>query len=88
MEEMIKEINDIMGIHNMGSQLTISFYSDNGIVFGIYEQEIPLVVDTKKGTVHLDCETTSSHLTPDMLTELAEIAKVIQNNMTLILKCV
>lgn len=88
MQELIKQINQIMGSENLGSQLTMRFFSDGGIVFGIYEQEIPIVVDTDKREVYLDCETTSSHLTYDMLNELTQITKLIKNNLESILECV
>lgn len=86
MNELIKDINDIMGNFE-GSQLTIRFFNDGGIVFGIYEQEIPIVVDTKEKTVYLDCEVTSSHLTSDMLNELSAITKLIEKNIDIVLSC-
>ena len=88
MEKLIKQINKIMNPDNIGTQLTIRFYNDGGIVFGIYEQEISIVVDREKEKVYLDCETTSSHLTYDMLNELAQITKLIEENLDVILECV
>lgn len=88
MEKLIKQINKIVNPDNIGTQLTIRFYNDGGIVFGIYEQEISIVVDREKEKVYLDCETTSSHLTYDMLNELAKITKLIEENLDIILECV
>lgn len=88
MENVIKQINEIMGPDNLGSQLTVSFFGDGGIVFGIYEQEIPIVVDKESMQVYLDCETTSSSLTYDMLNELTQITKLIEDNLEIIVKCV
>lgn len=87
MEILIKQINEIMGPDNLGAELTIKFYK-NKIVFGVYEQEIPIVVDKKSMQVYLDCETTSSHLTYDMLNELTQITKLIENNIDIIIKCI
>lgn len=86
METLIKQINEIMGPDNLGTQLTIRFYK-NEVVFGIYEQEIPVVVDKKSMQVYLDCKTTSSHLTYDMLNELTQITKLIEENVSVVLEC-
>lgn len=88
MQELMKKINEIMGSENIGSQLTIRFFGDGGIVFGIYEQEIPVVVDKENMAVYLDCETTSSHLTYDMLNELTQITKLIKDNLEIVVECV
>lgn len=88
MEQLIKKINEIMGPELLGSELTIKFLSDGSIVFGIYEQEIPIIVDKEKMLVYLDCGTTSVHLTYDMLDELTQITKLIKDNLETILKCV
>lgn len=88
MEKVISKINEIMGMDLIGSQLTIRFFSDGGIVFGIYEQEIPIVVDKKNKLVYLDCETSNDHLTYDMLNELTQITQVIKDNLDIIIQCV
>ncbi|HHT98246.1 MAG TPA: hypothetical protein GXZ90_10190 [Clostridiales bacterium] len=88
MDNVIRQINKIMGVENMGSQLSISFYNDGGIVFGIYEHEIPIVVDKDNKQVHLDCETVNVKLTYDMLSELTQITKLIQDNIDTVLKCI
>lgn len=86
MEKVIKKINETMGDFE-GSMLTIRFFRDKVIVFEIYEQEIPIVVDRTKKEVYLDCETTSSHLTKDMLEELTQITKIIEENLDTVLAC-
>ena len=88
MEQLIKKINEIMGPELLGSELTIKFLSDGSIVFGIYEQEVPIIVDKEKMLVYLDCGTTSAHLTYDMLDELTQITKLIKDNLETILRCV
>lgn len=88
LEKVIKEINEIMGKDNIGSQLTIKFFTDDIITFGIYEQEIPIIVDKKAESTYLNCELCNSHLTYDMLNELTQITKVIQDNIKIIIACV
>lgn len=88
MEKLINKINEVMGKENLGSQLAINFYNDGGIVFGIYEHEIPIVVDKKNMRVYLDCELTYTKLTYDMLNELTQITKLIEENIETIVKCV
>lgn len=88
MQNLIKEINQIMGKEFIGSQLTIKFLNDGGIVFGIYEQEIPIIVNSKTNEVYLDCELTSDALTADMLDELAQIVKLIEQNIDIVLECI
>jgi hypothetical protein len=86
MEKIIKEIMNIMGDID-GSQLSIDFYTDESIVFNIYEVEIPLIVDKKKKTVYMDCECYTGEITVDMLDELHQIAKLLEENIDLILSC-
>lgn len=85
MNVLIRDINKVMG-NFMGSELTIRFF-ENSIVFGIYEQEIPIVVNAKDKTVCLDSETTTAHLTGDMLKELSDIVVLIEEKIDTVLSC-
>lgn len=87
MEDLIKEINNIMDLERDGSRLSITFYSDKTVVFGIYEQEVPIYVIKDSKEVYLEVEACSSKLTADMLDELAEITRLIQKNIDVVIKC-
>lgn len=87
MKDLIKGINKIMDLDRDGSRLSITFYSDRSIVFGIYEQDVQIYVDKEDRVVYLETEGLSSELTADMLDELAQITRLIQNNIDVVLKC-
>lgn len=80
MTNIIKKIKEIMGNH-WSSDLKVSFFNDGGIVFEIYESEIPIAIDIKKSEVYLDCELYDGHLTVDMLQELHDVVKLLEDNI-------
>lgn len=81
MESIINKIRQILGNHE-SSQLSIQFFNDGEIVFNIYESEIPIVFNGKY--IALDCETTRINLTTDMLNELYQISKLLDQNKDLL----
>lgn len=84
MTQIIKEIRKILG-KNHSNLFNINICSD-GIWFEIYENEISLIIDVKTKYVYLDCEASCHHLTIDMLNELYQIARLLQDNIDKILE--
>lgn len=80
MTDIIKKIREIIGDH-WSSELNIRIYPDKSIMFEIYESEVPILVNLEDGTAELYCEVCKSKLTADMLKELGEICKAIENNI-------
>ncbi len=50
----------------------------------IYESEMPIAIDLKNNKAYIDCETTSSKLTSDMLYELHLIVILLNNNINVL----
>ena len=85
-DKVIKQILSIIGKDELGSMLKIVFYG-NEVWFEIYENSIPVIIDMKTKEVYLDTEASSHHLTGDMLSELSQIVKTIENNIETIVEC-
>lgn len=86
MNELLREMNNVLGPHE-GSRLSLGFYSDGSIAFYVYEQEIPIVIDKENKVAYFDSSITNDKLTGDMLHELSVIAKLIDENIDVILSC-
>ena len=86
MNRLIKKIMNIMGDH-WSSCLKISIDQDE-IYFGIYDSEVPIVIDVHKQEVYLDCEGVSTYLTSDMLHELYQITALLERNVETIVDLV
>lgn len=78
-DNVIKQIRNIIGNH-WSSQIHIHIFKDE-IYFGIYESEIPVIIDLKKKEVYIECEAIKNYLTSDMLIELGQICKLLQDNL-------
>lgn len=88
MNNVIKQIRKIMGDRD-SSVLKIEIWTDKEIVFNIYESEIPIMVDGKKKEVYIECEwLLTQKLCGDMLIELGEISKILEENIEVILNAV
>lgn len=81
---MNKIISEIRKIINKEQKLIITFLGDE-IWFLIYETEIPIIVDTKKKYIYIECETMNHKIDEGMLKELNMIMLVIKENLEEIL---
>ena len=79
MDNLIDKILKIIG----NNKLSINFWG-NEVWLSIYETEIPIVINFKEKYSYLDCETSDHHLTADMLDELYQITKLINENIDLL----
>ena len=80
LQNIIKQILSIIGDYE-GSKLTINIYPPDDISFYIYDIEIPINIDIKTKYAYIDCELIDGRLTKDMLSELSEIVKIIEDNI-------
>ena len=87
MQNVIKQILNIIGDEE-GSKLTLNIYPPNEIFFHIYDVEIAVGINTKEKYAYVDTEYINNHLTSNMLLELGEIVKVIEDNIDDVLECV
>lgn len=78
MNKIIKQIRKIIGKEQF---LKIEIYSDDEIVFGIYEVEVPVVINLESNTVAVECETYTGGFTVDMLYDLYRIVELIEGNI-------
>jgi hypothetical protein len=83
MTEIIKKIQEILGDFE-GSMLKINI-TPHEIWLDIYETEVPLTIDKKDKHVYVDCEFYNHQLTADMLDELSQICKVLEENIDVVL---
>ena len=79
MEKLIKQIRKIIGDHD-SSQIHIHIFK-NELYLGIYETEIPIIIDLKKKEVYVECESIGNCLTSSMLFELGSIVKLLESNL-------
>lgn len=82
MNNIIKQIREIIGTH-WSSQIHIHIFKDE-IYFGIYESEVPIIVDLKRKEVYVECEGLKSNFTSDMLDELGQICRLLEDNLDVI----
>ena len=80
MNDIIRRIRRIIGNYE-SSELSITVYSDGSIVFDIYEQKIPIMIDLKKEKAYVNCECINTTLTSDNLIELGKICAMLDKNM-------
>lgn len=78
MNKIIKQIRKIIGKEQI---LKIGIFSDDEIVFDIYEVEVPVVVNLESNTVQVECETYNGGFTVDMLYDLYRIVELIEGNI-------
>lgn len=86
MELVIKKIMNIMGDKD-GAALTINFFRDGEIVFNIYDSEMPIVINKSTREVYLNCEFVDNQIKADVLNELYQIMKLLEDNIDTILEC-
>ena len=86
MQNVIKQILSIVG-DNENSKFTIDFYPPDEIFFHIYDAEIAVGINKKEKYAYVDTEFINNHLTSNMLLELSEIVKIIEENIDIILGC-
>ena len=86
MQNVIKQILNIIG-DNENSKFTIDFYPPDEIFFHIYDVEIAVGINKKEKYAYVDTEYINNHLTSNMLSELGEITKVIEENIDIVLEC-
>lgn len=84
MDQIIKQIRGVLGNH-WTSQISIHILADE-VFFGIYESEIPIIVDLKGKEVYMDCEGLNHHLSGDMLLELCNVVRVLESNLDVLSK--
>lgn len=82
MTELIKQMRDVLG-DNYTNQIHIHILSDE-IYIGIYENEIPIIVDLKGKEVYVDCEGMIHHLGSKELFELEIIVGLLKENLDVI----
>lgn len=78
MNNIIKQILKVIGKDQI---LKIEIYPENEVVFNIYEVEVPVIVNLKSNTVHVECETYNGGLTVDMLYDLYRIVEIIEGDI-------
>lgn len=61
------------------NDVMVEFYSDDGLLFNLYECGVPVIV--KGEEVYVDCECYDGTLTLDMLNEIVEVIKIIKENI-------
>ena len=86
LNDIIKHILKIICNHK-GNKLSINIWPPNEIYFYIYESEIPICINIKEKYAYIDTETINNHLSGNMLNELSQIIKIIENNIDVILDC-
>jgi hypothetical protein len=86
MNNLIKKIKAILGDHE--SSVFSIHVSPTEIWFEIYDSRVVINIDKKQRYAYADFETYNKHLTADMLIELGEIVKLIENNIDLVLDCI
>lgn len=82
MIKLIKQMRDILGDHYT-NQIHIHILSDE-IYFGVYENEIPIVVNLKNKEVYVDCEGMIHHLNWEMLDKLFSICWLLESNLEML----
>jgi len=79
MDNLIKQIREIIGDH-WSSQIHVHVFKDE-IYFGIYESEVPVIVNLKNKEVYVECEGLKSNFTSDMLIELGKVCRLLEDNL-------
>lgn len=82
MTNLIKQMRKILG-NDWCNQIHIHIGSEE-IWLEIYETEIPLVINLNKKEVYVDNEYSKHHLDSDMLNELGQICKLLEDNLNII----
>ena len=82
MTELIKQIRKILGNH-WSSQIHVHITKDE-VWLEIYETEVVIIIDLKKKEVYVDCEASHHCLNSDMLNELGQICRLIEENLDVI----
>ena len=78
--DIIKKIRSYIGKDDW-ADIKVTIYSNGEIAFEIYETEVPIIVDLKRGLCYVDTECMDNQLTAEMLDELAFIVKLLEGEI-------
>jgi hypothetical protein len=79
MQNFMSEIRTIIG--EKYGVVKMEIFSSSEVCFSIYEKEIPIIVNLKTSAVYMDGALNESKMGSDILSELGEITKILENSL-------
>ena len=86
LQNIIKQMLNVIGDYE-GNKISLNIWTPNEMCIYVYDSEIPVVINVKNKYVYIDTDTMDHHLTYNMLDELCQIVKIIDDNIDVILEC-
>jgi len=86
LQNIIKQMLNVIGDYE-GSKISLNIWTPNEMCIYVYDSKIPVVINVKNKYVYIDTDTMDHHLTYNMLDELCQIVKIIDDNIDVILEC-